>query len=903
MDGWRGRIGLTMSGVALAVAFTSADVLRPLERLTGDLLRHHAAAVPSFDRVALVAIDAASLGAVGRWPWPRDLHADLVDRLGADGATVIGFDILFAEPDPADPAADAALVRAVRDAGRVVLAMIVEERPGGPSVIVRPFEPLRQAARALGVAQFPVDPDGEVRRLFDPAGVGEGDFRPLASMLVGAGGDAADIGGALLPPAGALASLPVLPAVDVLAGDYDPGLVEGRIVLIGVTASGVARTVSVPDGYDTRVLPTVAVEALAVAALADRVLVHPVVHPLLAGVAMALLALVWPLLFGVSLGSVTLTMLAPTAMAAAALDMGQTAVPVVAPTLAAGLTAKLFWFAAHWRRHRAVVSDRRRAHQALDTIDDAVLTTDKWGVIDYANRTAAVMFRRREGELQGRTLETLMGERGLRPVADPHEGPGEGSGEVLRMRDGDGGLRLLKKHMAPLVGDARGGQVMAMTDITEEHRMLAEIRKSAAQDPLTGLPNRSALEARIQRLVERRDEPMGAPGSGFAVAYVDLDRFKAVNDGLGHAVGDLLLRAMAQRWRERQGEGDTIARIGGDEFAFLICDRAKLEARVGRLMAALDDPFVLDGYDLHMRASVGIARFPEDGDTVSDLFRHADNAMYRAKQSGGGEIAYHRAEPEGDVMRRFWLDRELRVALRERQMVMHYQPRFDLRERRLTGFESLVRWRHPEQGMIPPVQFIGFAEETGLICELGRQVVEATLRDMAPRLRADPSLRLSINTSVVQLKRDPGYVAFVAEALAAASVPARQLEIEVTESLFLDPAFDSFGLRLRALAEAGVHLSIDDFGTGYSSLAYLNRFPFSRIKIDRSFVHAIEIDDGARAIVQAIVGLGNSLEKATTAEGVEKESQMAFLGDLGCHEVQGFLLGRPQPLEHLLEIA
>ncbi len=448
-----------------------------------------------------------------------------------------------------------------------------------------------------------------------------------------------------------------------------------------------------------------------------------------------------------------------------------------------------------------------------------------------------------------------------------------------------------------------GGAVRTYTDVTERRRSEERIRFLAHHDALTGLANRFALRERLGQALAlaRRGE------TGVAVLALDLDRFKAVNDALGHAAGDALLVQVAARLRACARASDTVARIGGDEFIIVQAGRQPeaAEALAGRLVAALAEPFALDGQEVRTGTTVGIALPTAECDTAEELMRDADTALYRAKSAARGTIRLF--EPEMGARRRARrrMEQDLRRILEgpgaraggragAEELALHFQPIFGRRTRRVVACEALARWNHPERGPIPPTEFIAVAEESGLILPLGAWV----LRTAAAAAAAWPGeQRVAVNVSPAQF-RDDGLNAMVAETLRASGLAPDRLELEITEGVLIRDTAGALAV-IRALKAQGVRLTLDDFGTGYSSLAYLHRFPFDRVKVDRSFVAAVEEDGGARAIVGAILGMASGLGLGVTAEGVETPAQLDFLDRHGCDELQGFLLARPMPAAEL----
>jgi diguanylate cyclase (GGDEF)-like protein len=413
-------------------------------------------------------------------------------------------------------------------------------------------------------------------------------------------------------------------------------------------------------------------------------------------------------------------------------------------------------------------------------------------------------------------------------------------------------------------------------------------RYFARHDDLTGLPNRVYLRERLRELLPT---PTTAPS--FALLYLDLDRFKAVNDLYGHHIGDTVLLMTADRIRPMIGPQDTIARIGGDEFIIVMrTEMPQLRAAefADSLIAALEAPFTVDGRMLKTGASVGIAIFPTHATTPEDLMRFADTALYRAKAAGGGQFRMFEMMMSEQLIAQRQLERDFQEAIETEQFELHYQPLFDCATQRLYGFEALIRWRHPMRGMVSPADFIPYAEKSGMIKELGLWVLKTACVEAASW--AIP-LRISVNISPIQLQSFTLLPA-VQDILATSALDPARLELEITESAIMDNPEQAHAM-LDTLKTYGLQLAIDDFGTGYSSLSYLQRFPFDRLKIDRSLIDNMVRDSGGLAIVRTIIGLGHSLHIDVLAEGVETDEQLEVLRDHRCDQIQGYLLGRPMP--------
>jgi diguanylate cyclase (GGDEF)-like protein len=453
---------------------------------------------------------------------------------------------------------------------------------------------------------------------------------------------------------------------------------------------------------------------------------------------------------------------------------------------------------------------------------------------------------------------------------------------LLLREFGDGRTFLVRTHVV-----ASGGVVVTHEDVTERRKAEERLTHMARHDTLTDLVNRAVFEDELERALARTRQ-----GGECAVLCLDLDHFKDINDTLGHFVGDGLLREVAARLNATVRADDTVARIGSDEFAIVqaaITGPEEAADLASAVVAVLARPYDVLGHVINIGASVGIVRAPRDDDSAVRLLRKADIALYRAKADGRRGYRFFEAEMDETVQERRRLELDLRQALGRQEFELYYQPLVDIRTRRPRAFEALARWNHPERGLISPLDFIPLAEDTGLIVPIGEWILNAACRE-AMAWPADVSV--SVNVSVSQFKTSD-LVETVSHALAVTGLPPARLELEITESVLLRESDDNLRT-LHALRALGVHIVLDDFGTGYSSLNYLRFFPFDKIKIDKSFVHALE-QESATAIVRAISDLGRALGMTTTAEGVETCGQWQAIADLGCTEIQGYLVSRPVP--------
>jgi diguanylate cyclase (GGDEF)-like protein len=578
--------------------------------------------------------------------------------------------------------------------------------------------------------------------------------------------------------------------------------------------------------------------------------------------------------------------LACVALATWSLREGALLAAVAILALAAHLLLK-----GHQRFDRTLTAERRQLRTAVDNIPQGLVLYDAFARIVVCNQPYIDMFGLSPDiAKQGCTMQRLIQHR-------KETGSFDGDVDAFcsaiirsmslgkptrQLTDAPGGRAI---EIKPLKG---GGWVATIEDITERKRAEEKIAHLAHYDALTDLPNRVLLHEKLEQALKAI-----RPGEQLAVLYIDIDEFKSVNDALGHAIGDELLKTVADRLRGCLGENDVAARLGGDEFAIIQMEVESPEQTmhlVEAIHAAIRQPLECAGHLITTDASIGIAMAPGDGVHLDQLLKNADLALYGAK--GDGRRTYRFFEPGMDARAkaRRTLEMELRQAISDGGFEVYYQPLLDLRDDRITGCEALLRWRHPVRGMISPAEFIPVAEETGLISELGQFVLNTACMEA---VRWPDNTRIAVNVSPVQF-RSQTLALNVAGALAASGLAASRLELEITEAVLMRD--DEMALAtLHQLRAIGVRIALDDFGTGYSSLSYLQRFPFDKIKIDRSFIKSIADEGASSAIVEAVVNIAAVSNMTTTAEGVEQEWQREMLRKLGCTEMQGFLFSPAIP--------
>ena len=557
---------------------------------------------------------------------------------------------------------------------------------------------------------------------------------------------------------------------------------------------------------------------------------------------------------------------------------------------------------------RGLAESEERYRLAISNLHEGVVIMSPDGVVQAANASAERILRVRPGQLVGRNR--------LDPIQRVVDEDGKEVGSTMMpsglvLRTGEpifgrvyglllktGELMWVRQNIIPIRRHAEStpsSVMLSFADITDIKRAEQRLRHLAAHDALTGLTNRSFFIAHLESAIESaRDE-----SRELALFFLDLDRFKSVNDTAGHACGDTLLQSAAARLTDCIGPGDMIARLGGDEFVILIDQRVegkRIALLAERLLQAMREPFDTVNGRYYLGVSIGVALYPHDGISGSDLLRSADAAMYRAKQNGRNRAQFYTAELNARLQRRYMLENALRDARENNELQLVYQPKYDLASHRIVGAEALLRWNSAKLGAISPVEFIPVAEETGLIVPIGAWVLRRACEQAVIWYEAlGYDFRMAVNLSARQFQAGD-VVPMIEQTLADTGLPPTALEVEITESLLMGGA-DEVRPMFDALTAQGIRISIDDFGTGYSSLSYLQRFPISNVKIDRSFITGIPGDPDSVALTEAIVAMARALGMTVTAEGVEDADQVEFLAKAGCQEIQGYYIGKPVTAE------
>lgn len=841
--------------------------------------------------VVVIAIDAPSIEQIGVWPWPRRLHAELLQKLDAAGINDVAFDVDFSTPS--DPASDRAFVEALRGAGgSTVLPAFKQPGADGATYFNRPLPPFRDQAWT-SVVNVAVEPDGLVRRYSFGQKL-DGEFLPSMGAVL-AGRFNADSPSFLIDFSIRSTTIPKVSFIDVLRGDAATlDRLKGKKVIVGGTALELGDRFSVPNGGIVAgpVLQAVAAESI----LQNRVLHWTSASVTTAGLLLLMLIMIltWR---RVSAGVRAAALIVAAVVIEAAGAALQAHAPVVLDTALfhIAIAAYLAAVALDEINIRALlgrVAESRFQRIAM-SLGDGLICTDADFRITVWNNGAEAMFGHRADDMIGKPFDAICADDG--DALSISEAAGRSPGSIVefdgKRRNGD--VFPVEASFSGWQG-AEGWQYGAiLRDISVRKREAERIRYLAEHDTLTGLANRHTLDARLAGMIGRTEAEPG----GVALLVIGLDGFQQINDMLGHANGDLVLRAVAERLLEQVSSAAVVARLSGDEFAIAFCC-ADISGNIAelaeRIRGAFDEPVLAASRPHRVKVSIGAALSPAGGRTADELLSNSHIAFYRAKAiKRGGYVAFE-SSIRLELETRLTLEAELTHAAERGEFELFFQPQVGLGESRLVGAEALIRWRHPVRGLIPPGEFMTVVNTSGLSDRIADWVLQTACRQARSWELAGHELRVGINLSPSQLQSGD-LAGRVAEVLAATGVTPSLIELEVTEDILLEDEQRVLDIFAR-IQKLGVRLVFDDFGTGFASLSYLKKFPLDGLKIDRSFVRDVLTDHDDAAIVSSTILLGKQLGLSVIAEGIENSATAELLARMGCEEGQGYFFGKPMPV-------
>jgi diguanylate cyclase (GGDEF)-like protein/PAS domain S-box-containing protein len=920
--------------VALACFFVYSDWLWRLDHIIYDWHLQWWSRPPP-DNILIVAIDEQSLRKLGRWPWSRRVHAKIIDQLTAAGAKVIGLDIIFAEPYENDPVGDEQLAQSLKKSDRVVLPVIAEElRYGGQLVEVLPIPPLATAAAKLGHVDVELDRDGIVRSTYLKAGLGSPHWPALALAMLELAYPAVkpELPGErhsftkavsqywvrdyriLIPFAGPPGHFPAVSYVDVLHNKLPATILRDKFVLVGVTARGLTDALATPVSGLEQPMAGVEFNAQVLHALQQGFVIQPLSmawRMLLTGSLVMFLPWLYPRLSPWQMRITIMLALLGTLTISLLLSRGlQLWFTPASALLVLSLSYPLWSWRYLQNLMGTLLEEKQRARIALHTIGDAVITTNEQGIVEHMNPKAEALTGWSLKTACGHSLNNvlrLIDERNGTPLKNPVQQCLTQNNlvelkEKVSLIDRLGKKSVVQVCASP-IRNRRGklsGAVLAVTDLSETRRLNQQLTYQTNYDALTELPNRHLLRDRLTQAIAHGHRK----NCLFALLLVDLDRFKTVNDSLGLAVGDKLLKAVAERLKKDRREEDTVARLGSDEFAIILENLSEQAGAVSvaeKILLAMEMPFHIHDYEFFVSCSIGVSLFPKDGEEVEVLLKNTDTALHRAKENGRNTVQFYAQAMNRQALDRLVMEHNLRHALARQELELHYQPQVELINGQIIGVEALLRWRHPQLGLVSPAEFIPLAEETGLIVSIGEWVLKtACAQGKSWQSEGIAPIRVAVNLSPRQFMQT-NLTDMIKETLTETGLEPHYLDLEITESLIVKNVEEVIPI-LHTLKGIGVQLSIDDFGTGYSSLSYLKRFPIDQIKIDKAFVQDINTDLDDSAIALAVIAMAHSMKLKVLAEGVETKNQLSFLKSNQCDEMQGFYLSCPLPVAETTQL-
>ncbi len=876
------------------------------------------------DSVVIVAIDEQSLSQLGRWPWSRHRHAELIDILTNAGVAAIGLDIIFAEPDSGESQADVALAKAIRQSGRVALPVFPIHVAGHDGFsVATPIPILSKAAAALGHVHIAAGSDGIVRSVYLQAYLGHTRWPALPLALLNLSQEHTlknpltdrysterirpDNGAwnfrhrVLFPFPNPNTQITQISYSDVLNNPNVTAALRGKLILIGVTAAGLAQHFAIPDTDTTgkpKLMTGVELNATILRSLYTGLVIHPI-NPTMGSILTFIFVLFAIISYSVVTSRWVLLMTAIFSLFVFTFSLlmlwnfriWYTPGPVIIGLL----LSYPIW---SWQRLQAITKtlyqEKEQTKATLHSIGDGVVTTDANGIVQYMNPIAEEISGFKNAQAKSQHISKIFTFNDGECITEVKNSNRPDSAPNPRFLNN----RLGKKHAVrtskkPIVGKTGTlfGMVYAFSDITEILNISKKMAYMATHDMLTRLPNRVLLGDRLTQAIGNASRS----NRRVAILFIDLDGFKKINDGMGHQIGDQLLKDVAGRLCGTLRQVDTAARWGGDEFVVLLEGLSQTETITGvavKIHNVLSKPFHIDSEDLFVTSSIGISVFPKDGSTAETLIDRADAAMYRVKKSGSNNFCFYSQGMNDHAKARLVMEKDLHNALSGGDFEILYQPQVEIRSNRIVGMEALLRWHHPQKGLIPPDCFIPLAEEVGLIDDIGLWVLETVCRQLNDwQERGLPMITAAINLSPRQFMKK-NLLDIFGQTLHKNHLNRGCLQIEITENLMMND-IDQVTDLLLAIKELGIFVSIDDFGTGFSSLNLLKQIPVDELKIDMSFVRNVVSDPKDANIAKTIIGLAHNMDIYVVAEGVENTDQYRLFKQWGCDRIQGFYFSKP----------
>ncbi|MCB1986080.1 MAG: EAL domain-containing protein [Burkholderiales bacterium] len=924
------RIALLITAVAI-IAYT--EVLERLNLVIYDELStliHY----PHDPDTIIVAIDEESLNTLGRWPWSRGVHAELINRLKSIDNRRLALDLLFSEPQNSDPYADQLLAMAIAAHGNVVLPVAPLSTAEPDSLYLAVPHPLFSQYAVLGHVDVELDSDGVARRVFLFAGINAPTWPALALLLADPtvaqkshalhdkAANSTDrfkhwlrSDEALIPFVGKTGSFRQVSYSSVLFNDDILASLRNKTIIVGMTAAGLGTRFATPVSPINR-QPMTGVEwhANVYSMLQNSRAIHPISELWIAILSISWIAVILTVI-GWAKRNLTIPLLLILLMIGMVIIYYALKIlHIWIPPGAALLGTMAIYPLWNWRRInqfvRSFLISSVRSSTALETIKDGVIITDAHDHVVFINKGAEHILRSEFNQIKGKMLHQILHihsnheNTSSNPSVEDIMTPGLDSPGVLEcnLKTTLGHERTVRITRNQLYDEQKTllGSVVAMTDISDTVELAQRIAHQENYDALTKLPNRSKLLSRFDQLIQTSQDT----DKIFTVIFVTLDNFKKINDAMGHQAGDKLLKMVSWRLYEVVQRDDLVARWGGDEFILLfdhLRDKDSASNMAQKILEVIKQRFEIDSLEVFVSASIGISFYPENGSTSESVLERAGTAMYRAKRDGGNRFEFYSSESSEVWTRdRLELEKELRAAIINSELQVLFQPIINAETHHIARMEALVRWPHPTRGYLSPSEFIPLAENVGLIDQLGELVLKVSCIAAYQLLKLGYPVNVSVNVNPRQLL-NANFLQTIVTTLHDTNLPPHSLILEITESTIIND-LERVGSILRKIKELDILIALDDFGTGYSSLTLLRELPIDILKIDKSFVRTLDQNQNDLTIVQAIIGLGINMGLIVVAEGVETAQQTQILLQHQCYYQQGYYFSRPVPYSALLEL-
>ena len=882
----------------------------------------------------IVAIDEESLGILGRWPWSRGVHAELINRLKSIDNKHLALDLLFSELQNYDRHADELLASAIAAHGNVILPVAPLSTADPDSLYLAEPHPIFSQYAVLGHVDVELDSDGVARRVFLYAGINEPTWPALALLLTDPTIARKSHGlnnehtkstdqlkhwfrsnEILIPYAGKSGSFRQVSYASVLFNDDILASLKNKTVIVGMTAAGLGTRFATPVSPINRQLMTgVEWHANVYSMLHNNRAVHALSKPWT-----ALLSVLWVSMIltvisqtkrNLAIPFLSLLLMACLFIIFHALKTHHIWIPPSAALLGT-LAIYPLW---NWQRINQFVSSflisSVRSSTALESIRDGVIITDVHNHVVYINKGAEHILKSEFNQIKGKVLQQIL------HIYSKHENPisicaveniltsGSDSSGALEccLKTTQGNERTVRITRNQLYDEQKKllGSVLAMTDISDTVELTRRIAHQEHYDPLTKLPNRSTLLSRFDQMIRATQ----GTGKIFTVFFVTLDNFKKINDAMGHQAGDRLLKMVSRRLYKIMHQDDMVARWGGDEFILIfdyLGDTNSASEMAQKILDVISQRFEIDELEVFVSVSIGVSFYPKNGPTSETVLERAGTAMYRAKRDGGNRFELYSSESSEVWTRdRLEMEKELRSAIKNKELQVLFQPIINAETHHITRMEALVRWPHPTRGYLSPSEFIPLAENAGLIVQLGELVLSISCNAAYQLLKLGYPVNISVNVNPRQLLHT-NFLQTIASILQYTNLPSHSLILEITESTIIND-IERVGNILRKVKELEILIALDDFGTGYSSLTLLRELPIDILKIDKSFVRTLDQNQNDLKIVQAIIGLSINMGLIVVAEGVETAQQTKILLQHQCFYQQGYYFSRPVPYNALLAL-